>query len=120
MEVAVGKRFPRINPGSLSLNSSAPGRCLSKERTPNIEDVLRGGDGRRGIPRRIHTPVRGTVFFGSGVVTPGPARECDITVFVKGRRTNQISFEPGFGAYQGLAQKIKVPLSEVFCLFLQF
>ena len=32
----------------------------------------------------------------------------------------QIVFEPGFGAYQGLAQKAKVPFSEVFCWFLQF
>ena len=33
---------------------------------------------------------------------------------------NQISFEPGFGAYQGLAQKIKVPFSGFspsFCSF---
>ena len=32
----------------------------------------------------------------------------------------QISFEPGFGAYQGLAQEMKVPLSRFFRLFLQF
>ena len=32
----------------------------------------------------------------------------------------QISFEPGFGAYQGLAQKIKVPFSRIFSFFLQF
>ena len=32
----------------------------------------------------------------------------------------QISFEPGFGAYQGLAQKIKVPFCTIFCSFLQF
>ena len=31
-----------------------------------------------------------------------------------------ISFEPGFGAYQGLAQKIEVPFSRIFRLFLQF
>ena len=31
----------------------------------------------------------------------------------------QISFEPGFGAYQGLAQKIEVPFSRMFCLFLR-
>ena len=29
-------------------------------------------------------------------------------------------FEPGFGAYQGLAQKIKVPFSRIFSFFLQF
>ena len=29
----------------------------------------------------------------------------------------QISFQPGFGAYQGLAQKIKVPFSRIFCSF---
>ena len=33
---------------------------------------------------------------------------------------HQISFEPGFGAYQGLAQKIKVPFSRIFSVFLQF
>ena len=32
----------------------------------------------------------------------------------------QISSEPGFGAYQSLAQKIKVPFSRILCLFLQF
>ena len=32
----------------------------------------------------------------------------------------QISFEPGFGAYQGLAQKIKVPFFRIFSFFLQF
>ena len=29
-------------------------------------------------------------------------------------------FEPGFGAYQGLAQKINVPFSRIFSFFLQF
>ena len=29
----------------------------------------------------------------------------------------QISFEAGLGAYQGLAQKIKVPFSRIFCFF---
>ena len=33
---------------------------------------------------------------------------------------SQISFEPGFGAYQGLAQKIKAPFSLIFRLFPQF
>ena len=32
----------------------------------------------------------------------------------------QISFESGFGAYQSLAQKIKVPFSKVFSFVLQF
>ena len=32
----------------------------------------------------------------------------------------QISFKPGFGAYQSLAQKIKVPFSRIFSFFLQF
>ena len=32
----------------------------------------------------------------------------------------QISFEPGFGAYQRLAQKIKVSFSKSFSFFLQF
>ena len=33
----------------------------------------------------------------------------------------QISFEPGFGAYQGLGRKMKVPLSRILCfVFLQF
>ena len=32
----------------------------------------------------------------------------------------QISFEPGFGAYQSLAQKIKVAFSRIFSFFLQF
>ena len=33
---------------------------------------------------------------------------------------SQISFEPVFGAYQSLAQKIEVPFSRIFCFFLQF
>ena len=37
----------------------------------------------------------------------------------KGAEILQISFEPGFGAYQSLAQKIKVPFSAIFCFFLQ-
>ena len=32
----------------------------------------------------------------------------------------RISFEPGFGAYQGLAQKIEVAFSRIFSFFLQF
>ena len=32
----------------------------------------------------------------------------------------QMSFEPGFGAYQSLAQKIKVPFAMIFFFFLQF
>ena len=33
---------------------------------------------------------------------------------------SQISIEPGFGAHQGSAQKIKVFFSRNFCFFLQF
>ena len=32
----------------------------------------------------------------------------------------QISFEPGFGAYQSLAQVLKAPFSRIFSFFLQF
>ena len=32
----------------------------------------------------------------------------------------QISFEPGFAAYQSLAQKMKVSFSRFFSFFLQF
>ena len=35
-------------------------------------------------------------------------------------RIAQISFEPGFGAYQSLAQVLKVPFSRIFSFFLQF
>ena len=63
-------------------------------------------------------------------------RECQMAVFKQGGHFNmpqcnlkmrilvlqkaQISFEPGFGAYQGLAQKIKVPFSWIFSFFLRF
>ena len=40
--------------------------------------------------------------------------------FLRPRAEGQISFKPGFGAYQSLAQKIKVPFSMIFFFFLQF
>ena len=39
---------------------------------------LGGGNGRRGV-------ARGTLFFGSGTVTPGASRECGNTTFVEER-----------------------------------
>ena len=41
----------------------------------NFWDVLKVDNGRRGI---FHTAVRGTMVVGSGVVTPGLSRECDL------------------------------------------
>ena len=38
----------------------------------------------------------------------------------RGPPRSQISFEPGFGAYQSLAQKLKVPFLRIFSFFLQF
>ena len=56
-----------------------------------------------------------------GFVKERFCKMCPRSVFLY-RRSGfvQIAFEPGFGAYQGLAQKIKVPFSRIFCLFLQF
>ena len=36
------------------------------------------------------------------------------------RLFHQLSFEPGSGAHQSLAQKIKVPFSRIFSFFPQF
>ena len=41
-------------------------------------------------------------------------------VRIDSRFKNQISFKPGLGAYQSLAQKIKVAFSRIFSFFLQF
>ena len=81
------------------------------------------GEGEGGV--RDEAP-EGIVFLlkiprGGGEGGRGPSR-CvrRIVEFEGGGAKYQISFEPGFGAYQGLAQKIKVPFSRIFCLFLQF
>ena len=54
----------------------------------------------------FHTPVRGTMFFGSDAVAPEPSRECDITFFVKRQRDdnkkqNLRFWGGGLGKFEG-------------------
>ena len=68
----------------------------------------RGGNGRR----RFHTPVRGTMFFGNGAVTPGQSRECDITFFVKGRPKSAQQLRDSTVAARRV-QSVTIPSSRV-------
>ena len=57
--------------------------CLGLSQFFLDQGLFKGGGVTEG--GGFHTPVRGTMFVCDGTVTPGPSRECDITVFVKGR-----------------------------------
>ena len=45
-----------------------------------VGDFLVGGGGGVTEEGGFHTPVRGTMFFRDGAVTPGPSRERNITL----------------------------------------
>ena len=55
----------------------------------------------------FHTPVRGTMFFGSGTVTPAPSCECDITSFVKGHPKSAPPLRDGTVAARGVESSEK-------------
>ena len=57
----------------------------------------------------FHTPVRGTMFVGSGAVTPGSSHECDITFFVKGRTESAQQFHDSTAAARRERHRTVIP-----------
>ena len=75
----------------------------------DIGDFLGGGVTEGG---GFPTAVRATMFVCNGAVTPGPSRECDITIFVKGRPESVQQLRDSTVAARK-AQSVTVPLSRV-------
>ena len=62
-----------------------------------------------------HDPVRGTLFLGgSGAVTLGPSRECNITSFLKGRPKSAQQLRDSVLAAHSV-QSVTAPSSEMTC-----
>ena len=100
----------------------SPGFC--SEFSPNFLRTFRASFCGRRRPEKIYQ--KSPPFFNAK--SPGKHEKTIHKILLESRQSNgfwgggrgQISFEQGFGACQSLAQKIKVPFSKIFSVFLQF
>ena len=108
-------REPRADPRnshSLLEFSDPKGFCgkgVPVMKCHKIQGIFKGGLRKGG---GFHTLVRGTMFVRNGAVTPGPSRECDITLFVKGRPKSARQSRDSTVAARGV-QSVTVPSSRV-------
>ena len=97
------------------VNSGRPSFAWENQR---MYPELRNAPHFRKVGRGVgHSCWFGFVWVGGRELKGGWTRRCCNILGLESGLQDKISFEPGFGAYQSLAQKIKAPFSRIFSFF---